>query len=181
MHSLLVELHQDHINLSRLLNLLERELLVFRRKDTPDIPLLLDIVDYMQSYPDLIHNPQEDVIFRVHLERSREGEETLLKLMDEHQTLVRESHELRNLLEQFAQGSIAPRHTLEEALAGYLTAQRAHVDTEEEGVFALLDRVLHAEDWEQVMQSIPSSADPLFGEQVHQRYRSIFNQIIAMS
>jgi len=181
MHRILAELHQDHVNLSRLLNVLERELYVFRRQGTPDYPLMLDVVDYVENYPDLIHHPREDIIFKVYLERGRKGEETLLRLMDEHQVLVRLSRDMRNLLEQLVQGSIIPRRMLEDAVADYLIRQRGHLDAEEGDVFALLNRALKAEDWERIAQSIPSAADPLFGEQVNQRYRAIFRQILAMS
>ncbi len=181
MHQLIAELHQDHINLTRLLNVLEGQLLRFQADEMPDYMLLLDLVEYVESYPDLIHHPREDIIFRIYLERGRQGESSILRLMDEHKTLISQSHALRNLLEQTAQGMVSPRAAVEEAIIDYLQAQRAHLDAEEGEVFALLDQSLLPDEWERAQAEMPVNDDPLFGRQVQQRYRSIFDLIMAMS
>ena len=181
MHPIMAELHQDHINLSRLLGLLDRQLQLFQADEPPDYFLLLDLVEYMESYPDLIHHPREDMIFRVYLEQNQRGEEAIHQLMDEHKSLLAHSHELRNLLEQTSQGSVSPRAAVEESLAHYLAVQRNHLNTEEGKVFALLNDALMPEEWARVQSEITISSDPLFGGEVQKRYQAIFDLIMAVS
>lgn len=181
MHPLISELHQDHVNLGRLLELLERQLLLFRADEAPNYLLLLDLLEYVETYPDLIHHPREDAIFSVYLERNRQGEETILQLMGEHKSLIAQSHDLRMLLDQAAQGSVSPRAALEDALARYLAAQKAHLDAEEREVFALLNNALMPEEWSRLQAAMPVSGDPLFGGEVQKRYRAIFELLMAVS
>jgi hemerythrin-like domain-containing protein len=181
MHALIAELHQDHVNLNRLLKLLERELASFRRDEPPDYYLLLDLVEYVESYPDLIHHPREDVIFRVYLEAYSEGEAEVRSLMTEHRVLAEQSHQLRHLVEQALNGVVVSRATLEESLSEYLDSQRAHLDVEESKVLPLIDRSLQSTDWERIQAAMPVSSDPLFGGSVQKRYQSVFDQIITLS
>lgn len=181
MHPLIAELHQDHINLNRLMGVLERQLQLFQAGEPPDYFLLLDLVEYVESYPDLIHHPREDILFKVYLERNQDGREIIQQLMDEHMVLREHCQVLRNLLEQTLQDSVSPRVTLEECLLRYIDLQRSHLNAEENRVFALIDDGLCAQDWEQVLAEIPVSTDPLFGGEVQKRYRGIFEQIMMMS
>jgi hemerythrin-like domain-containing protein len=181
MHSLIAELHQDHVNLNRLLKLLERELESFRRDQPPDYYLLLDLVEYVESYPDLIHHPREDVIFRVYLENYSEGEQEVRRLMEEHRLLVEQSQQLRHVLEQALHGVVVSRMMVEESLSRYLDIQRAHLDAEEGNVFPLLESSLQCADWERIQAAMPVSSDPLFGGSVQKRYQSVFDQIITLS
>ncbi|HUL10570.1 MAG TPA: hemerythrin domain-containing protein [Methylococcaceae bacterium] len=181
MHPLISELHQDHINLSRLLDLLERESMLFRRGEDPDYFLMLDMVEYVESYPDLIHHPREDAIFRVYLERHHEGEDVIQQLTDEHKALVAHSHRLRDMLEEVLQGSVLSREIIETQLFTYIEMQRSHLNAEEAQVFELMDEALEPEDWARIKQMIPATDDPLFGGQVQKRYEAIYAQILAIA
>jgi hemerythrin-like domain-containing protein len=181
MPSLISELHQDHVNLSRLLQLLERELLLFQHDDTPNYFLLLDMVEYVENYPDLIHHPREDAMFRVFLERSQRSDALVRRLIEEHRSLAEQSRELRNVLEQAQNGVVVSRPMLEESLSNYLDVQRTHLNVEETEVFPTIDQVMTPADWARVDQFVPVSTDPLFGGSVQKRYQSVFDHIIALS
>ena len=64
MTDLLATLHQDHKNISQLLQLLEQQVHAMHAdKDIVDFRLMQDIIDYFISYPDVVHHPLEDVLF----------------------------------------------------------------------------------------------------------------------
>lgn len=181
MHPMIAELHQDHINFGRLLGLLERELMLFQQGEDPNYFLVLDMVAYVENYPDLFHHPREDAIFRVYLERHRAGEDTIQQLMDEHRILVEHSQQLHELIEQVLQGSVLPRESIETELSTYINLQRRHLNAEEAQVFSLMDESLQADEWARIKEMIPAATDPLFGGEVQKRYEAIYTQIMTLS
>ncbi len=69
MHHQLEELHQDHLNLAKVLRLLERQLADVRAGEHTDLTVLSGIVDYVELYPDQFHHPSENAIFSAYLDR----------------------------------------------------------------------------------------------------------------
>ena len=56
-------LRQEHRNIEKLLQVLERELSIFDRGDRPEYEVIVRVFDYFQEYPDSCHHPKEDMIF----------------------------------------------------------------------------------------------------------------------
>ena len=98
--------------------------------------------------------------------------------MDEHKSLVQQSHELRELIDQVTQSSVFPRDLIESRLADYLEKQWAHLNLEEGEVFQVLSDSLSESEWARVESEIPSASDPLFGETIQQRYQAVYDQIL---
>jgi hemerythrin-like domain-containing protein len=55
--------HAEHARFGRLLDLLEREAGRLESGQDPDYQLMLDIVDYLNDYPEKFHHPREDIAF----------------------------------------------------------------------------------------------------------------------
>ena len=55
--------HAEHVNFAKLLDLLEGQLDLFHKGESPDYELMLDIMFYMKHYPDVLHHPKEDLAF----------------------------------------------------------------------------------------------------------------------
>ena len=55
--------HAEHVNFTRLLNLLDDQLSLFHDGGSPDYALMLDIMFYMTHYSDVLHHPKEDLVF----------------------------------------------------------------------------------------------------------------------
>jgi len=94
MHPQLQKLHQDHVNLSKVLNMLEALLADVQAGEHVNLDMLSEIVDYVQSYPDQFHHRQEDVIFSIYLGHSACRNDLMEQLMTEHTLLINKSHEL---------------------------------------------------------------------------------------
>ncbi len=178
MHQLLVELHQDHVNLGKVLRILENQLGLLRSGEDADIYVLSEIVDYVQSYPDLVHHPREDVIFSVYRERSRQHYDLIERLMEEHQVLVASTTDLRVSLDQWQFDSPVPREHIAGLLTEYLRLQWEHLNLEESTIYNLLAEGLDAGDWERIEAAIPEGSDPLFTDQMRRRYQNIYEHVV---
>jgi hemerythrin-like domain-containing protein len=179
MHRCLEELHKDHLNLSRVLQVLEQQLRSLEGEGTVDLHVMGEIVEYVQSYPDLIHHPQEDVILQVYRDRYPENAGVIDQVMGEHGELRVRTLELKEALQQCWQDSPVPRDRMVEMIADYLRLQWDHLNLEEGEVYRLLEAGLTATDWDRIDHSLPRGADPLFGELIRRGYENIYDQVVA--
>ncbi len=91
METLLDKLHLDHINISRLLDILDEQIRRYGRGQTPDYPLIVDILRYMEDYPDTVHHPREDMMFGRMRDRGVDMEmETTLRDLEQQHRDIRE-------------------------------------------------------------------------------------------
>lgn len=170
-------LQREHRNIRRLLELLQQQTDVLGAGERPDFDLLIDLLDYIANYPGVIHHPKEDAVFRVYLERSDQGADTIRALLREHDTLRDVTKELRDALSGVDQDVFVPRERLEQQCRAYVDLQRRHMAVEESAVFPLVRRALKPADWKRIEADIPLKADPLFGEEVQEEYRALYDRI----
>ena len=62
MADILAILRQDHINMLRLLDALERQIETFAGDRQPDFDIVSAIAEYVLGYPDRFHHPVEDLV-----------------------------------------------------------------------------------------------------------------------
>ena len=180
MHPQLEELHRDHINLAKVLRLLEQQLAEVRSGEHVNLDVLSEIVDYVQTYPDRVHHRREDVIFTVYLEQSPGQHDVVGRLLEEHSALFKKTHDLRENIEQWRHDSPVPRERVVAIIADYLLMQWDHLNLEESSVFNLLDQELTPADWDRIEAAMPRTTDPLFGHTMRQRFETIFGQLSAL-
>ena len=65
----IAQLQLDHRNMTRLLDLLRRELDAYRAGQALDVDLLGSIMEYSLHYPDLCHHPLENLIYEKLVQR----------------------------------------------------------------------------------------------------------------
>lgn len=179
MHPILQDLHQDHVNLSRVLQLLQKQLDLIDCGGEVNLHVLGEIIDYVQSYPDLLHHPREDVIFQVYRVRYSAGLDVIDRLMEEHRTLIAGTSALQGCVDQWEHDLPVPREHLKRLLADYLSRQWDHLNLEEGSIYKLLADSLTESDWAEIEAGMPQGSDPLFGDMIRQRYQHIFDQVIA--
>jgi hemerythrin-like domain-containing protein len=177
MAALLDELHADHRNFAKLLTLLSRQLRMIREEGFVDMELLLDMVDYIESYPDLVHHPREDLIFTRYLERYDMARDAVLALMEQHVELKQLTAALRTAIEGVLHDAPIERDAFAAQLETFIERQREHLNAEEAEVFPLLDRTLDAQDWQAISAKLNETSDPLFGDQLKQQYEGLYRRI----
>jgi hemerythrin-like domain-containing protein len=167
----------EHQRFARLLDLLETQVAAFHRGEHPNYDLMRDIVLYLRSYADAVHHPREDVAFARLVGHDPGVLSIVDRLAQEHRVIATAGEQLLRQLDEVTGDVLVPRALLEAAAASYLVYYRNHIDTEEREVLPRAARFLRSDDWAAVISAIPGSADPLFAEDVNERFFQLRQQI----
>jgi hemerythrin-like domain-containing protein len=169
--------HKDHIHFARLLDLLEEQVILLDRGERPNYNLMSIIIYYMRSFGDRVHHPREDVAYARLVERDPGMQIVVNRLQQEHRVIATVGETLSDRLKEAEGDVISSRAALEAAGAMYLVYYRNHLSTEERHVMPRAAELLTREDWAAVDAAVPASDDPLFGENVQERFAMLRNQI----
>lgn len=169
--------HAEHRHFSRLLDLLERQVVAFHADNQPNFELMLDLVSYLRYFPDRYHHAREDIAFSRLAQRDPALKPMIERLMQEHRVIAAAGAELLKYLEQVVNDVVVERATVEAAAATYLVYYRRHLALEDRDIVPRAEQLLTPEDWAAVVAAIPSGADPLFGADSDARYRELRRQI----
>ena len=167
------ELRTDHRNMVLLLDLLETELDKFTASGDADYDLLGSVMTYMAEYPDAVHHPREDRLYRHLKSLHPDLDASLERVETDHLDLEQAGATLRNEIEAVAAGETVDRATLIQGLRDYARNLRTHMYWEEQTLFALADDLdedheVELEEW---------AKDPLFGTRAEKRFRRLLNRI----
>jgi len=177
MAKLLDRLIRDHKHLLRVLDLLDDLLDEFHAGDEPDYELLCEIVEYMESYADQVHYPNEEDIFDRLRARPNERYPVLDRLTDQHPLLSRINKRFRRSLEGIVHEEVLRRDQLEVQGRELVKTLREHLDLEEHVAFPLAREKLSASDWEELLPPASSNEDPLWGEAGQRRFQSLLRHL----
>lgn len=177
MPALLDQLHQDHTNYARLLNLLEIHLEKMEAGDKPDYLIMRDILKYMINYPDVLHHPMEERLF-AELPQPEPGDaETINRLCHEHRLVADLAQQLEDQLLKAGSGQVVEREKILGIGREYINTMRNHLSSEERDIFPLLEANLPPESWERVAQESETASDPVFDSAVADEYQRLFESI----
>ena len=169
--------YADHVDYSRLLDVLEEQVAAFHAGKTPDYGLMRDVVSYLRHFPDRFHHPREDAAFARLLELDPNLQLPINRLLQEHCVIAIAGEELLNRLNEVVAEALVERTGLEAAAAVFLTYYRHHMATEEREILPRLAKMFTRDDWRIVANAVPSATDPLFGGGFEERYRKLHKQI----
>ncbi len=175
--TILQELHQDHVNLSRLLHLLQQEVASMQAGESADLNLLADVIRYISDYADGYHHPREDELYAFFAGRDPVLDQELGCCVDEHHGLTQHTRILRQTLDAILHDAVVPMNQLVDQLALFLEEQKAHLDREEGVLFPMIRAIAEEDDWRLLSQELPSRQDPLFGAQLAAEYTSLYQAL----
>lgn len=178
MIDILDELERDHLNMAALLRVLERQVTVFRKGQTPDYDIVQAVVEYFLDYPDEIHHPKEDVLARRLLEKDPEGAKALAGLADQHAALGRLSRQFAEVVQNVLNEAELERDRFVHAAEDFIEAQRHHMEMENQHFFPLVRQMLTPDDLTDAALEVLKREDPLFGHKAQPRYDSLRNAIL---
>ncbi|OQX31725.1 MAG: hypothetical protein B0D96_01330 [Candidatus Sedimenticola endophacoides] len=170
MHEMLEKLQRDHANLKRVLEILSHQIDLFCEGHESNTDLLIELIEYLESYADHGHHPLEDEIFRVGL---KERPEQLAILYDQHAGLSRMTRRFRNSLEGVLQGEVMLREEIGIQGREYVALQSQHLDLEEGEVFPYLERQMTPGKWGHVGAHLPRYDDPVFDAPDRVRFHNL--------
>ncbi len=170
-------LRGDHRNMVMLLDLLGAEINRLATSGEPDYDSVRDIMLYVTEYPDVVHHPKEDIVYR-HLKSLRPKIHTDLERVEtDHQYIKELGLKLRNGIEAISSGANLSRDGLIKKLYNYMDQHREHMYWEEINLFSLADELQHYGDWSEVVLKNNEISDPLFGSRVERKYRRLLAKI----
>lgn len=181
MDRVLDQLQTDHRNLRRVLTVLEQEIAKYDTEDTqdadtPDLSLIMEIMDYMHTYPEFYHHPLEEAAFDC-LETHRLASSSKTRMIrSDHDQLEREGNELRSLMRRIHFGQPVAIDQVHQALSDYTWHMREHMRQEEELVFPLFERLDDDSD-RAIRDTIRHRHDPVFDEHKQEQYDVLLSRL----
>ena len=178
MKPILDKLHTDHKNFIKLLNFLEKQLEILKNCGRSDFELTLDAIRYMKEYPDLIHHPLENVVFKYFLEHHKEVYDELTALLHEHEEMPALTERLLEMLQNTLSGVPQERERLCSYLKEYITKQVEHMNREEAQVYPVINSTLTDKEWSEIKSDLENVDDPLFGENIKKSYQALLQKVV---
>ena len=171
------KLQAEHADFAKLLNLLEAQLRVFHSGEQPDYGLMLDIFYYLTNFPDRDHHQREELIFAKLAIRDPNTRAAVDELTRQHRTIAQNGARFLENLNAVLGGAILTRESVETPGLEYIAFYRNHLKMEERELFPIARKLLDEKDWAAIDAAIESTADPLFGPRVDERFAGIHDQI----
>ena len=174
------KLRQDHINISRLLTVLERQVTAMERGDRIDWDIVRRIVEYCLAFPDLYHHPLEDQVLTRLRRKELVAAGPSTSLVAEHRDLSASLRRVAAAVEQVLQDATVPRDWFVSLVRKFLGAQRDHMRREESEFYPAAERAFGLSDWadlDKAASRIPS--DPLFDSPTDRHYVALLSDIRA--
>jgi hemerythrin-like domain-containing protein len=174
---LLVELRQDHKNMSFCLDILERESNRLYDDDEPDLELMHDVMTYMTVYPDAVHHPREDKLYAELRAQRPDLSSGMDRITVDHRKIAEEGFELRADIESAISGSPVHRNKVVSDALRYVFGLRSHMQWEELDLFRRCEKLVSEGQDIEVGSITVRKHDPLFGDQTEARFGKLLNSI----
>jgi len=170
---ILEHLHQDHIHMARVLDLIERELKRFNGNLPADLSLIYDGLHYLTQHGDRCHHPLEDRVFARLEEVNPSTREAVNRLRDEHESLYAKGKAFRDAVRDVESEAAMERRSFLEVAQDYLQHQRRHLDFEETTIFPMARTHISTKDWDDMDMAEEQATDPLFGSNTDPEYQRL--------
>lgn len=178
MKSLIAQIHRDHVNIARLLKLVESEIDALVAEEPRNLEVLDDTLRYMINFGDKIHHVKEDLIFR----RLKEAAPDMAVLIDdilrEHEVLAEKGARFYDLIQAVEYGDFVLRDKIVAAGKDYVGTLYAHMSREEEDILKRAGEVLSEQDAIDLGLDSDKDEDPLFGAEVLKEYQVLYDYIL---
>jgi hemerythrin-like domain-containing protein len=173
-------LQEEHRYMVDLLDVLEQAIERSDLRSESAHYLAQDVLNYMSSYPDAVHHPTEDVLFR-HLGDALPAVRPLVrKQLREHELIEAESYRLLGQLDEAVKSADRDvREAFRQKVHVYGKRVRAHMRREEEELFPSAATVLGAAEWSEIESLLEAAEDPLHGQRVGDRFRLLYEFLAA--
>ena len=178
MKNVVSELRAEHVNMARLLKILERQIEIFEASGQPDYAIMQDIILYFLDFPDQCHHPKEDLLAERVLALAPERAGALRGLSELHEELGVLSRKVAVVVRRVLEEAELPRAEVIRAVREFIDSQRHHMEMEETHFLPLAEELLGEADLEELDAEIFSREDPLFGPDAEDRFAALRDDIL---
>lgn len=162
--SILSVLHIDHININRLLILIEKNIHSVRKGQTADLKLMAESIEYIGYYADIYHHPLEDILYDYFKGRDPLLTSLINRCEKEHQELKQITTDVLSPLSQTLLDGLIPMERILESLEEFLERELNHINFEEGELFPMLELIATEEDWQAIAQQSWAKTCSVFKE-----------------
>ncbi len=178
MTNIIEQIRDEHKNMAKLLDALERQIAVFNDGGKPDYEVLVGVIDYFLDYPDRCHHPKEDLLARKIL-AGADPAGPLQKLEAQHEELSILTRRFSQLVRRVLDEAELPRSDLTRAATEFIATQRHHMEMEEEHFLPLAEAALSQVDLAALDSELLAETDPLMDPDTEARYATLRNAILS--
>ena len=174
---LLNRLHKEHVDITRLLDLLDRQLALFSAGQPADYDTIGAILQYCQEYPDAVHHPKEDLVYGRLRDRNPALAAEVGDLEEDHRKLAEMTLSLSALIERALAEETVNREQVHNLTRDFIGRYRRHIKREEQSVFPAALDALSDQDWSDIDSQLDDQDDPLFGEVAADYFKTLRDDI----
>lgn len=178
MSRIIETLLEEHRNFEKLLHVLEQELEIFDRGESPDYEILQAIIDYFQDYPESYHHPKEDIVFEKLKLRDPAVARQIGDAEAEHQVETNRLRQFARAVEDVLAGRELLRQTFHAVVRDFIEHQRQHMAKEERLLFPSAVKALRPEDWVEINTRLNDRKDPLFDISTEKKFYALQQTIV---
>lgn len=147
----------------------------------PDFGVFRAMICYIDEFPERLHHPKEDrQLFARIAARTREGDELLGTLREEHLASARLIRDLEHSVLAFEQHWPAGAAGFSTAVQAYADFHWKHMRKEETQLLPLAERVLAPEDWQAIAEAFLENRDPI-ARVAEKDFEQLFSKIVAIA
>ena len=165
MSKIYLQLIQDHVHLTQLIETLRSEVAGYDQEDwyQPHLPLILEALNYIRVYPEVFHHPLEEHVFDYLVEHGLVDREIVAAIVSQHDEMEEATEQLQEQFNELADHIPASMDALRESLDYYLDSQLLHLATENEKVFPAI-ATLDEGAWREISIKLATHHTPLFSD-----------------
>jgi len=174
---LMRELRDDHRNMAIVLDVLADVIQDAAAGNDPDFELVDEIMRYMTVYPDAVHHPKEDIVYR-QLRRERPDlADGLDDVPADHDAIAELGTALRDDVEAIIAGGAVRREKLVEDMSSYVERLRRHMNWEESDLFKRIDSMLDSDDRNVDISQYEHIKDPIFELEIESGFQRLMSSL----
>jgi hemerythrin-like domain-containing protein len=173
----------EHRALARLLGAMQALVARFRDPTGSADPELFDaMLRYIENVPDRLHHPKEDqVLFPALAQRTDAGRKLIEGLEHDHARSEPMLGALRKAFQLYCAGGLNGLNQLATAVDDFAEFYWDHMRREEQQLLPLSEAHLTADDWQRVASAFGDNKDPLFGGELADDYRQLYQCIVVLT
>ena len=174
---LMRELRDDHRNMAIVLDVLADVIQEAAAGNDPDFELVDEIMRYMTVYPDAVHHPKEDIVYR-QLRRERPDlADGLEDVPADHDAIAELGTALRDDVEAIIAGGAVRREKLVGDMSDYVDRLRRHMNWEEGDLFKRIDSMLASDDRNVDIAQYEHIRDPIFELEIESGFQRLMSSL----
>jgi hemerythrin-like domain-containing protein len=178
MTAIMCMLINDHCNMTRIIDTLERQIGSLDHEEAVDLGLIKNILEYLLDYPTRVHHPVEDLVYGKLKIRDPAIARTLDDLEQEHADLESQTRRFALAVDRVLKGEKLPRQELAQTGRDLTDRLQRHLATEETTLFPAARSSLMSSDWADIALVLGAPDDPLFGPRLRDFYRRLHEEIM---